>query len=202
MYIEAEKQIKIKEEERLAKEKEKRKKELESIKKVIAKDYDKKLAQEKENLHLVQKNLDELVKKQNKDNNRIAELQSQISLYENMIKEERGDQQELKQTLDLMCAELAKNRESALKEAILIEQNKRDMEKLQEEKERLKREHEIEKQNLQREYEEHVEAAKEKMRDEIREHMDKELEELKRSHRAEMAKKKSRESEDSSCTIL
>lgn len=132
----------------------------------------------------------------------MADRQSQISLYEQMIKEKRRDQQELRQTLDLMYAEVAKNKESALKAASLIEQYKRDMEKSQEEKERLNREHEIEKQNLQREYEEHMEAAEEKIRDEIREHIDKEFEEYKRRHRAEMAKKQSRESKDSSCTIL
>eukprot|EP00105_Crassostrea_gigas_P014974 XP_011431833.1 PREDICTED: hyaluronan mediated motility receptor [Crassostrea gigas] len=202
MYLEAEKQIKIKEKERLAKEKEKREKELQSIKEVIAENYDKQLAQERKNLYLVQKRVNDLVKNHNKNNNRIADLQSQISLYEQMIKEKRGDQQELKQTLDLMCAELAKNQESALKATSLIEQYRRDMETSQEEKERLKREHDMEKQNLQREYEEHVEAAKEKIRDDIREHMDKEFEEYKRRHGAEMAKKKSRESKDSSCTIL
>lgn len=63
------------------------------------------------------------------------------------------------------------------------------MEKSKKEKERLKREHEIEKQNLQREYEEHVKAEREKMRDEIKEHMDKELEKYERSHRAEIGKK-------------
>lgn len=47
----------------------------------------KKLAQERKNLELVQKNLDELVKKQNKDNNRITDLQGQIGVYEQMIKE-------------------------------------------------------------------------------------------------------------------
>lgn len=87
MYREAEKLIKIREEERLAKEKAEREKQLQSIKQAIADDYNKKLAQERKNLELVQKNLDELVKKQNKDNNRITDLQGQIGVYEQMIKE-------------------------------------------------------------------------------------------------------------------
>uniref|UniRef100_K1QSW6 Uncharacterized protein n=1 Tax=Magallana gigas TaxID=29159 RepID=K1QSW6_MAGGI len=68
-----------------------REKGLQSIKKVIAEDYDKQLAQENKNLHLVQKSVDDLVKKQNKDNNRVqvADRQSQTSLYEQMIKEKK-----------------------------------------------------------------------------------------------------------------
>lgn len=194
IYQEAEKQINIKEEERLAKQEAEWEKQLQAIKKTIADDYNKNLTEERMKLNLLQKNLEELIKKQNKDNNRIADLQNQISLYEEMIKEKRGDQQEFKQTFDLMCAELAKNRESALQETRLIEQYRRDMEKSQVEKEKLKKADEMEKQNLQREYDKRVEAAKEKIRDEIRENMAKEFEEYKRSQTTE--------TKDSSCTLL
>lgn len=194
MYQEAEKQINIKEEERFAKQKAEWEKQLQAIKETIADDYNKKLTEERMKLHSLQKNLDELIKKQNKDNNRIADLKNQISLYEEMIKEKRGDQQELKQTFDLMCAELAKNRESALQETRLIEQYRRDMEKSQVEKERLKKADEMEEQNLQREYDERAEAAKENIRDEIRKNMAKEFEEYKRSQTAE--------TKGSSCTLL
>lgn len=216
MYREAEKLIKIREEERLAKEKAEREKQLQSIKQAIADDYNKKLAQERKNLELVQKNLDELVKKQNKDNNRIADLQGQIGVYEQMIKEKRGDQQELKDTLDLMRVELAKSRETTIEEARLIEQYRRDMEKSQEDKERLERKHKIETQNLQRKYEENIAAEREKIRNEIRKGMDEEFKEYKRRFNAEMEremrekqmeerqieKNESASSKGSSCTIL
>lgn len=202
IYFEAEKQIQMKEEEILAKHKVEWEKQLQAIKQTIADDYNKNLTQERMNLLSVQNNLDELIKKQNKDNNKIVDLQNQISLYEEMIKEKRGDQQELKQTFNLMCAELAKNRESALKETSLIEQYRREMENSQVEKERLKKENEIEMQNLKRKYGEYVKAAKENIRDEIREDIVKEVEEYKRIYRAELAEKQSIETKDSSCSIL
>lgn len=198
MYIEAEKQIKIKEEERLAEEKERRDKELKSIEKTISDDYNKKLDQEMKNRQVLQKKLDELIEKQNKE----ADFKSQISFYEHLIKEKRGDQEQLMKQYELINAEVAKNRECQLEETRLIKQYRRDIEKSQVEKERLKREHEIEKQNLQREYEEQMKAERERIRDEFREHVSEELEEFKRSHRAEMAEKQSRESKKSFCLIM
>lgn len=59
-----------------------------------------------------QNGLNGRIKKQNQDKNKIlvADRQSQISLYEQMVKGKRGDQQELKLAFYLMyCAELAKN---------------------------------------------------------------------------------------------
>lgn len=126
MYKEAEKQIKIKEEERLAKKKVEWEKQLQSFKQVIADDYNKKLEQERKNLESVQKNLDEIHRKQSKESNRKADLQRQIGQYEQMIKEKRGDQQDLKQTFILMRDELIKSRKASSEEARLVEQNKKD----------------------------------------------------------------------------
>lgn len=190
MYKEAEKQIKIKEEERLAKEKAEWEKQLQSIKQVIADDYNKKLEQERKNLESVQKNLDEILTKQNKDNNRIADLQSQIGLYEQMVKENRGDQQDLKQTLDLMRDELKKSRKASSEEARLVEHYKKDMAKFQEERERLKREQEIKIKELQQEKEEKIAAEMEKIRNDIRQNMDKEFREFKETYIAEQEKKR------------
>lgn len=188
MYEEAEKQIKITEEKRLAKEKAEWEKRLQSIKQAIADDYNKKLEQERKNLESVQKNLDELLTKQNKENNKITDLKSQIGLYEQMIKEKRGDQQELKETLDLMRVELTKSRDASNENACLVEQYKKAMDKSQEEKEWLKREHEIEREHLQLKHEENIAFEMKKIRNEIRQNMAKEIEEFKRSYIAEKEK--------------
>lgn len=188
MYKEAEKQIKKKEEERLAKEKAESEKQLQSITQVITDDYNKKLEQERKNLESVQKNLDELLTKQNKENDKITDLKSQIRLYEQMIKEQRGDQQDLKQMLDLMRVELTKSREASIENACLVEQYKKVMDKSQEEKEKLKREHEIERENLQRKHEENIAFEMNKIRNKIRQNMAEEFEEFKRSYIAEKEK--------------
>lgn len=185
MYKEAEKQIKIKEEERLAKKKAEWEKQLQSIKQVIADDYNKKLKQEKKNLESLQKNIDELIKKQSKENNRTAELQNQIGRYEQMIKEKGGDQQESKHTLDLMRVELTKSREASAEQARLMAQYKKDMDKSHEEKEKLKRDHETERENFQRKYEENIAAETIKIRNELRQNMNEEFEEFKRNYIAD-----------------
>lgn len=182
MYKEAEKQIKIKEEERLAKKKAEWEKQLQSIKQAIADAYNNKLEQEKRNLESLQKKIDELIEKQSKENNRIAELQNQIGRYEQMITEKKGDQQELKRTLDSMRVELEKSREASAEEARLMAQYKKDMDKSQEEKEKLKRDHEIERENFQRKYEENIAAENVKIRDEIRQNMKEEFDEFKRNY--------------------
>lgn len=115
-----------------------------------------------------------------------------------------------------MRVELAKSRETTIEEARLIEQYRRDMEKSQEDKERLERKHKIETQNLQRKYEENIAAEREKIRNEIRERMDEEFKEYKKRFNAVMEremrekqmeerqieKNESASSKGSSCTIL
>lgn len=174
MYIEAERQLRQIEEERLRKEKEERDKELRAITKKIVDDYNLKLQIETEKLQIEQKRIDDLIKKQMKDETQIAFLKNQLEKYEKQaeISKDKENHEYLK-TLEEMRNELKSYKDYAAKEAHVIEELKRAKEETRKKQEELSRSQNQKIKQIQQEYEEKMEATRNAIRDDSREKIEK-----------------------------
>lgn len=173
MYIKAEKQIKIIEEQRLKKEKEEREKEYKSIEKRLAEDYNKKLARETENLRILQRKLDALNINRLSEENQISNLRKQVEYLEKGLKETAGEENlNVKKSLDELRNEIAKSKETMLEEARLIEQLNKTKEEYEQKQEEILQCHSDDKKQIQKEFDERIEEEISVIRDEIREEIE------------------------------
>lgn len=174
MYIEAERLIKEREEEIKRKAKEDREKELKVIEERIAKKYEMRIAEEARKLENTQRQLDQLIKKQRQDENKVLQLQEQVKGYEQQLEESHGkERKNLQKTLSLLSNELRKLKENANNGEVEIEKLKysklmaerEQQEILKRQEEDCKKQHK----DLRKEYDDKISKVRDEVRKEVEE---------------------------------
>lgn len=169
MYIEAERELRQIENERLRKEKEEREKELRAITKKIVDEYNQKFLKETQKIHMEQKRIDDLIKKQKKDESQIALLNNRLEMHEKQAKASKDkENQEYRKTVEDMQKELKRYKESAAREELLIQEFNKAKEETLKKQEELSRSQNTKIERIQKEYEEKMEATRNAMRDDSR----------------------------------
>ena len=167
MYKKAEQEILEIEKEKKKKKEEKKKKELQAIEDKLEKKYQARFEEEKKKLDEQQSLLEELRNKQKEKDNEVTHLITQVKACEKLLQESKGEQdrKELKQTVDMLQAELAKVKEVASDGALKIQALEKTKNEADENYLRLVREKEDEKEKAKQEIERQM---NEKVRDEVR----------------------------------
>lgn len=182
MYIEAERLLHERENEKLMEKQKEREKDLEVLKKGIREEYSKSYRSIKEKLRSLKNDFSESNKKQKETEKLEALLRIQLAEYEQKLNNDmkyRGEEQkEFRRQMQLIKTELAKKAEDASKGQQKLETI---MEKTQEalnEKDKIILQHENEKEKLQHEFEEKSKMDVEAIRTEVREEVMKETQAL------------------------
>lgn len=158
MYEEAETIIKQQEEDLLRKKKEKREKEFQALKERITKEFNEKIAQEKENIRIITDQLNDLIQGHKRKDDQIAFLMKQI--------QEHKDE---KQKMDQLNKELAIMKKEKEQEKKLIEELQRSKEATEIRQTKLFNDFDEKLEQIKTELTKDMNKMNNKVRDELRE---------------------------------
>lgn len=175
MYDEAEKLLKKREEEILQKANEERKKELEEIEKKLSKQYELKIKEETKKQHKMQQQLDEILVKKQEEERKIDLLNERIQDLNEELSSSRGTaKEEIKQKLEQLRLDVQLSNKNAEQEKMAIQQLEKNKEIEKKQIEDLLRKQEEDRKRMEREAQEKFKNLEQNVRVAIREEVEKE----------------------------